>query len=421
MTDNWKLLDRQGRGVMLAAMVKMRQAGRIWIVPSQSESGKKYKVDPHEQSPHCTCPDFEMHGHTCKHIYAVRLVRQRELFDDGTEVITESVTVTKKVSRAYPQNWPAYNRAQTTEKETFQVLLHALCQGVEEPERHGAGRPGLPLADAVFAVCFKVYSTFSARRFMSDLRDARAKGHIGSVPHFNSICNHMERESMTPILHDLIVRSSLPLCAIEQDFAADSTGFSTSRFYRWFDHKYGTEKLEQDWVKVHLMVGVNTHIVTAVEIQGRCTNDSPLLPVLLNGTAKNFKIGEVSADKQYASENNFQAIASHGATAFIPFKTYTTGGIGGLFAKAFHYFNLYREEFLTHYHKRSNIETAVMMIKSKFGDAVRSKTDVAMKNEALAKVLCHNLVVLVGLMHEFGIQPDFANTPACTKIIAAAQ
>jgi len=39
-----------------------------------------------------------------------------------------------------------------------------------------------------------------------------------------------------------------------------------------------------------------------------------------------------------------------------------------------------REEFLAHYHKRSNVETAFSMIKAKFGDAVRSKSDIGQLN-----------------------------------------
>ena len=42
-----------------------------------------------------------------------------------------------------------------------------------------------------------------------------------------------------------------------------------------------------------------------------------------------------------------------------------------------------------------------MMIKSKFGDSLRSKTDTAMTNEALAKVLCHNLL-LIQSQYELG-------------------
>ena len=52
-------------------------------------------------------------------------------------------------------------------------------------------------------------------------------------------------------------------------------------------------------------------------------------------------------------------------------------------------------DFLERYHKRSNVETTFSMIKRKFGDSLRSKSDVAMTNEVLAKVLCHNLAVLI--------------------------
>jgi len=420
MTD-FKLLDREGRGALLAATARIAKRNGHWSVPSQTSDGRRYKVDPNEHSPYCSCPDHELNGHVCKHIYAVRYVIQRELFDDGSERVTETVTVTTAVRKSYPQNWPSYNRAQTSEKETFQELLSALCSTVAEPPRKATGRRPIPMGDAVFAACFKVFSTLSARRFISDLRDAHAKGYIGSVPHFNSIFNHLENENMTPVLCDLIVQSSRPLAAIDHDFAADSTGFMVSRFRKWYDQKYGKERQEHDWVKAHLMIGVVTHVVTAVEIHDRNASDTRMLPALLDTTAKNFTIAEVSADRAYASEVNFQAIANHKAAGFIPFRAGTTGSIGGLFAKAFHYFSLHRETFLAHYHKRSNVESAIMAIKTKFGDSVRSKTDTAMKNEVLCKILCHNLCRLINAMHEFGIQPDFATAPACTKTLAHAQ
>ena len=57
-------------------------------------------------------------------------------------------------------------------------------------------------------------------------------------------------------MREFSTRSSLPLKEIETDFAVDSSGFSTLRFVRWFDQKYGAMSQERDWVKVHLMVGV---------------------------------------------------------------------------------------------------------------------------------------------------------------------
>jgi transposase len=78
-----------------------------------------------------------------------------------------------------------------------------------------------------------------------------------------------------------------------------------------------------------------------------------------------------------------------------------------MWSKMFDYFQFQRTEFLQHYHKRSNIEATFSMMKRKFGDSLRSKSDIAMANEVLCKVLCHNLVVLIHETHELGIDPIF--------------
>ena len=145
---------------------------------------------------------------------------------------------------------------EVNEKVWFQILLRDLCQRIEEPAP-AFGRPRLSLADTVFSVAFKIYSTVSSRRFMTDLREAQAKGYLSKVPHYNWIFRYLETPSLTPLLRTLITESSLPLKAVELDFAADSSGFTTSRFVRWFDHKYGVQREQHDWVKVHLMCGVS--------------------------------------------------------------------------------------------------------------------------------------------------------------------
>jgi len=57
--------------------------------------------------------------------------------------------------------------------------------------------------------------------------------------------------------------------------------------------------------------------------------------------------------------------------------------------------------------KRSNVETVFSMIKSKFGERLRSKTTTAQVNEALCKVLCHNLCVVIQSIYELNITPEF--------------
>ncbi|HWB11759.1 MAG TPA: transposase [Pirellulales bacterium] len=401
------MTEREQRGLAIATHCKVTNKNGAWSVPSQSGKGR-YTVRVDGEQATCDCPDHQTRGVECKHIFAVKIVRQRELFEDGSEVVTESVTLTKTtVRKTYPQDWRAYNQAQTHEKEKFLDLLHQLCQGIDEPTETKNGRPRLSLRDALWCACFKIYSTFSGRRFMTDLRDAQGRGYISKVPHFNSIFNYLENPAVTPILRAMITESSLPLKAIEQDFAVDSSGFSTSRFIRWFDHKYGVPRQQHEWVKVHLMCGVRTNIVTAVEIRGKDAQDSPLLPPLARATAKNFKPREISGDKAYGSLKNYAVIEEVGATPYIAFKSIHTGAGGGLWAKMFHFFHMERDRFLSHYHKRSNAESTFSMIKAKFRDHVRSKSDVAMVNEVLAKIVCHNICVLIQETYELGISATF--------------
>ena len=47
------------------------------------------------------------------------------------------------------------------------------------------------------------------------------------------------------------------------------------------------------------------------------------------------------------------------------------------------------------------------MVKVKFRDSVRSKTDTAMRNEVLLKLLCHNVVVVHQATIELGIEGAF--------------
>ena len=195
------------------------------------------------------------------------------------------------------------------------------------------------------------------------------------------------------------------------DFAVDSSGFASSKFVRWFDKKYGVVKEEHDWVKVHLMCGVKTNIVTAIQVGQQYSGDCPQFVPMLEATAKRFTINEVSADAAYCSYDNFQAVENHGGRAFIAFRANASGVSGGVYEKMLHFYSFKRDEYLAHYHKRSNVESTFSMVKAKFGDAVRSKTPVAMVNEAMCKVLCHNLCCLILSTHELGIEATFWGKP----------
>jgi transposase len=321
-------------------------------------------------------------------------------------------TEEKKIRKTYPQDWPSYNKAQVNEKSQLQSLLYELCQSIEEPLQV-MGRPRAPLSNLVFAMCLKVYEGMSGRRAQSDMREALQRGYLRKPVHYNTISKYLEKEELTPYLKQLIIESSLPLKAVESNFAVDSSGFATGQFSRWFDAKYGEEKQKHDWVKVHLMCGVKTNIVTSVEVSERHANDSPYLKPLLHATTDNgFQVKELSADKGYDSFNNRCLVLIKGGIPYIPFREGeknkpNPSNKGELWKRMYHFYKFQEAEFKQHYHRRSNVETVFSMIKAKFGERLRSKTVVAQTNEVLCKVLCHNLCCVIQSMYELGIEPNF--------------
>jgi transposase len=399
---------REQRGLVIAAFCKLSKTDDCWLVPSQSGAERIYRVNPTAQT--CTCPDHAEAGQKCKHLYAVEITMKREVGSDGTVTETKSITFTEK--KTYKQDWPAYNHAQSIEKDRLQELLFDLCKGIDNTIRPGPGRKPHTKRDSIFAMVFKVYCQFSSRRFSSDLRAAFAAGYLSRKFAGMKIIHFMENPELTAILKQLLVWSSLPLRTVETDFAIDSSGFATSKFERWYDHKYGITRNRCTWVKVHVCSGVKTNVITAVRILDQNAADSPQFAPLVKETAKEFTIGEVSADKAYGSVENFEAVAECGGTAFIAFKSNATGKSGGFFEKMFHFFQFKRDEYMARYHKRSNVESTFSMVKRKHGDSVRSLSETAQVNEVLCKLICHNLCVLIQEEAELGIRPQFTTEKA---------
>ncbi len=382
-----------------------------WYVPSQSTAAR-HKVDPSPNNPSCTCEDFQLRQRACKHVLAVRALLERQI---KGECHPDPATIPMRPPRkTYRQDWVNYNLAQVHEKDHFQVLLSDLCRAIQQPapKTGKGGRPTMPLDDAIFAAVFKVYSTLSARRFMSDLREAHERGHVHELVCYNSLLKCLEMPSVTPILTDLITQSSLPLKSVETSFAVDSSGFATSRYVKWFDEKYGINREKAEWVKCHLACGVKTNIVTAAIVDEKNSGDCPQFKPLIEKTAENFTVKEVPADKAYLSNDNLKLVESLGATAFIPFKSNSLATGTPLWERMYHFFAFQRDEFLSHYHQRSNVESTFSMIKRKFGDSLRAKSDAALKNETLAKILAHNLCCVISAWYELGIEPAMW-APAC--------
>ena len=135
---------RKQKGYEIANKKRIIEENGVWIVPSQTNQNKKYQVTLRLDRSTCTCEDFVGRGLRCKHIFAVEITVSKRYNKDGT--VTE--TVTKRVT--YHQDWHNYTLAQNQEGKLFRELLKDLTENVEEPIRVGAGRPSIPLKEALF-------------------------------------------------------------------------------------------------------------------------------------------------------------------------------------------------------------------------------------------------------------------------------
>ncbi|MEJ7843598.1 MAG: transposase [Rubrobacter sp.] len=116
----------------------------------------------------------------------------------------------------------------------------------------------------------------------------------------------------------------------------------------------------------------------------------------------------MSGDKAYLSRKNVQAVEDAGAVPFVPFKSNSLPPADdSAWSRMYHYFMFNREAFMQHYHRRSSAESVFSMVKAKFGDSIRSKSDAGQVNEALCKILCHNLCCLIHATHLLGIEASF--------------
>lgn len=127
----------------------------------------------------------------------------------------------------------------------------------------------------------------------------------------------------------------------------------------------------------------------------------------MDATRKNFDVKEVMADKSYTSREHLAYADLHEISPYMPFKENVNefnSRSNVRWTRYYHYFALNRSEFIAKYNIRSNVETTFHMLKSKFGGLLKSRTFNGQRNEALCKVICHNICCLIQAINEFGIE-----------------
>ena len=340
--------------------------------------------------------------------------------------------------KVYARDWHLYNGAQVNEGQDFLSLLGGLVDLLNLVESGfrsscGRGRPRSPLGPILFALVCKAYYGLSSRRLNSQLEIAARLGYLRAlpsdvfddhsavvfnssgeavdslIPGFNTVCYYLRADWMTPILLELVTVSATPVRELETAFAVDGTGWSTHPFERWLDHRLEVETVRHGWVKVHIITGVKTNVVSRAVVSPSAHHDNPYFPELVTSTAQHFKMSKVQADMAYSSRVNHELVRRLGAEFYVPFKSNAAPAAedGSAWSDALQFFNNFPDAFNDEYHQRSNVESTNSALKRKFPAQLRSKAFSGHVNEILCKIIAYNLGVVGREMRMRGVTPDF--------------
>lgn len=391
--------------------------GTTWLVPSATNASGGYVVAVANDQRSCTCPDAEA-GYRCKHIFAVAYARHEIQLPDGA-----TVTVEQRIT--YSQDWPKYNKASREEPHWMRLFLKGLCDGIVQPPHPGRGPKPALLADIVYANTMKVYGGTSGRIAEDDFVGFAEKKLITKAPAYNTMFKYAGQSTLTPLLKVLVQEAGSVLRPVETTFAIDSSGFARpsyssgsddkeefTRNNTWRENKFPKEKRVQRWLKAHAQVGVDTGIITAVEVTnsiGEGTGDVSMAIPLLNATVEaGFNVKALCADKAYLDNALLTAVESVGGVPYIPFKSNSKPtGDSDAWRRLWHMVEARNDEFKATYNKRQNVEAVFSGVKRRFSPCVRAKSFHGGVNEVLLKCLAWNITRVVHAVEELGIEPSF--------------
>lgn len=293
----------------------------------------------------------------------------------------------------------------------FLVVLRELVRTVEDPPRrtkHGR----LSLHDMLFIMITKVFFSFSSADHCLFLELLHPALWSGQIPHPNSITNYMKMAWLRPVLEGLVGASSRPLISPSGVlFAVDSTPILAPGYYLSKDRKTGKLFERRNWFRLHMICDYLTGVVTAARADSIYVAEQRYFEVLLGETIElGFRVEAISADKNYCTKANVRWAKDRGVQTYITVKKNarkSKKNSDPAWDENYERAKSEDQEVRLKFHKRNRVESVNSTVKWKYEEDVLSKSPAARYNEALCKVICHNLIVLIRYRRRLGAPLNF--------------
>ena len=174
------------------------------------------------------------------------------------------------------------------------------------------------------------------------------------------------------------------------DIVVDSSGFSLKTSSKWFDIRIKRKSTKKDYLKLHIVMDVETGIILHFTITDLEGSDSKEFKRLIRDLPR---LGKVAGDKAYSSRANCQAVAEKKGKPFLCFKANATGKAKGYPAwqLSFKAYTDNPDEWMDEYHIRSIVEAAFSSLKRCWGPDIKSIKGWLKRKELALKVVAYNV------------------------------
>jgi hypothetical protein len=481
------LSDLQVAAVVLAASV---QAGdgrderqvlndeRVWYVraPRGKEQGRRVhdvtrRVDNRRGTLtiaySCDCPDFATRGFNgCVHTLAEEIVRgEIVVVGKVSDARARVATARRRPSRKRTaENGQSVRTTQRTARERMPEEIPRLVASLRKAymrelrenavaARNGnvvvlAHRPPTDSATRAACLLLKICLRKAADGVRSELARIIADGRLPDLsgpPHQNTFTTWFQDRELTPILQRWLAVTSYAFRRREVGAIIDSSKVSQMRTAHHRGVEYlGDERDGADWMRCHVLVGVETMVVMAAAFGpnrglGK-THDSLYLRPLVSEALNTFRLHYLLGDKAYWGRPNIEWLWDEAQIrAVIPAKKNTEREPGRRGRRGRRevfdpWWDLIKwqdereRDFHQHYRLRPKIEGFFSLLKRvadehmwsrgrRYADGtydpMRDGPCVAWINEALCKLIYMNLRATVTLQEETGVEIDYLAPERC--------
>lgn len=293
------------------------------------------------------------------------------------------------MGRAKRRISPAVRSAVDTQRDCRAIVeLNRLLRKERPP--YTPDRRGNPL-DPLMVVCGHILKAFFVETYPgieARLRDSTTwrKCFGDRVPSKSALQENLGKLRMKQIrrlMRRLVAR-------VSNKYAADSSGFRTKDSSRWFDIRIQRKNSRRDYLKLHILIDVETGFVMDFHITDGRAHDSPpgcrmlrrqkeILLFAGDGAYGNRKVTQIVHERKGISRVKLREDVTAKAKGSRGWKATVTA----LQEDA--------DAYEAAYHVRSFIEAVFASIKRRFGRALRSIKAWYKRRELALKVVAYNL------------------------------